>query len=77
MEKNTIDVRGVACPNNFVKIKLKLEMMKDGQILEVILDGGKPMSSVPGSIKEEGHKIIKKVEEFEDGYKIYIKVNNN
>ncbi|KXK30659.1 MAG: hypothetical protein UZ01_01328 [Candidatus Brocadia sinica] len=35
-----IDLRGVLCPINFVKTKLKLEMMDSGQILEVILDDG-------------------------------------
>lgn len=67
-----IDLRGVLCPINFVKTKLKLEMMESGQVLEVTLDDGEPMRNVPRSVKEEGHKIIK-VEGFEEGYKIYIK----
>ncbi len=69
-----IDLRGVLCPINFVKTKLKLETMEDGQVLEVTLDDGEPMRNVPRSIKEEGHKITK-VEKFGDGYKIYIKKN--
>ncbi len=67
-----IDLRGVLCPINFVKTKLKLEMMEGGQVLEVTLDNGEPMRNVPRSVKEEGHKIVK-VEKFGDGYKIYIK----
>ena len=47
-------------------------MMESGQVLEVTLDDGEPMRSVPRSIKEEGHKVIK-VEQFDDGYKILIK----
>ena len=54
-----LDLKGVICPVNFVKTKLKLEEMHDGQILEVIIDDGEPMQNVPRSIKEEGHKIIK------------------
>ena len=54
-----IDLRGVLCPINFVKTKLKLEMMESGQVLEVTLDDGEPMRNVPRSIKEEGHKVIK------------------
>ncbi|WP_347275016.1 sulfurtransferase TusA family protein [Candidatus Kuenenia sp.] len=69
---DTIDLRGVLCPINFVKTKLKLEMLDTGQILEVILDDGEPMRSVPRSIKEEGHKIIK-VENLDDSYRILIK----
>ncbi|OHB36184.1 MAG: preprotein translocase subunit TatB [Planctomycetes bacterium GWA2_40_7] len=69
-----IDLRGVLCPINFVKTKLKLEMMKSGQVLEVTLDDGEPMRNVPRSIKEEGHKVIK-VEQFDDGYKIFVRKN--
>lgn len=54
-----LDLRGVVCPINFVKTKLKLEEMDAGQVLEVILDSGEPIANVPRSIKEEGHKIIR------------------
>lgn len=67
-----IDLRGVLCPINFVKTKLKLEMMEEGQVLEVTLDDGEPMRNVPRSVKEEGHKIIK-VEKLGEDYKICIK----
>ncbi len=67
-----IDLRGVLCPINFVKTKLKLEMMDSGQILEVILDDGEPIRSVPRSIKEEGHRIVK-VENVENMYRLLIK----
>lgn len=67
-----IDLRGVLCPINFVKTKLKLEMMDSGQILEVILDDGEPIRSVPRSIKEEGHRIVK-VENVENTYRLLIK----
>lgn len=55
----TLDLRGVVCPINFVKTKLKLEEMKKGEILEIVIDPGEPMANVPRSIKEEGHKVIK------------------
>lgn len=54
----SLDLRGVLCPMNFVKTKLKLEEMESGQVLELILDDGEPMRSVPRSLKEEGHKIV-------------------
>lgn len=55
----TLDLRGVVCPINFVKTKLKLEEMDSGQILEIVVDPGEPMANVPRSIKEEGHRVIK------------------
>ncbi|MGQ3684202.1 MAG: sulfurtransferase TusA family protein [Candidatus Loosdrechtia sp.] len=67
-----IDLRGVLCPINFVKTKLKLDMMDSGQILEIILDDGEPMRSVPRSLKEEGHKIIT-VENLQGAYRLLVK----
>jgi len=57
--KDSIDLRGVKCPTNFVKTKLKLEALEPGDILEVLLDSGEPIANVPKSVKEEGHKIVK------------------
>ncbi len=68
----SMDLRGVLCPMNFVKTKLKLEEMETGEVLEVLLDDGEPMRSVPRSIKEEGHKVIH-VENIGKGYKLLVK----
>ncbi len=52
------DLRGVACPLNYVKTKLKLEMMEAGERLEVWLDAGEPIKNVPVSLRNDGHKIL-------------------
>jgi tRNA 2-thiouridine synthesizing protein A len=70
---SSLNLKGVKCPLNFVKLKLRLEEMKDGQNLEVILDDGEPIQNVPRAVKEEGHKIIK-VERGPDGsFRLMIK----
>ncbi|VAV83436.1 hypothetical protein MNBD_DELTA01-2032 [hydrothermal vent metagenome] len=56
--KESIDLRGVMCPMNFVKAKLKLEALDAGEVLEIVLDSGEPIQNVPKSIKDEGHKIV-------------------
>jgi len=53
------DLRGVACPMNYVKTKLKLEMMDEGEQLEVWLDAGDPIRNVPASLRNDGHKVLK------------------
>ncbi len=53
-----LDLRGVVCPINFVKTKLKLESMAEGTVLELVLDSGEPIQNVPKSLKDEGHKIV-------------------
>lgn len=62
----TLDLRGVICPYNFVKTKLRLETMTPGQVLEVFLDDGEPIRNVPQSVENEGHAILHR--EFVDSY---------
>ena len=59
----SIDLRGTACPYNYVKAKLHLEMMDIGQVLEVIVDDGEPRTHVPGSLKRDGQRILSVVED--------------
>jgi len=67
-----IDLRGVMCPYNYVKTKLKLEKMAIGQVLAVILDDGEAMQNVPRSVKEEGQTIIQQ-ERYLAGYRVFIR----
>ena len=53
-----LDLRGVICPYNFVKTKLKLETMEAGQTLSVILDAGDPIQNVPRSVSDDGHAVL-------------------
>jgi len=68
------DLRGVACPMNYVKTKLKLEMMDAGEQLEVWLDAGEPIKNVPLSLKNDGHKLLvqEPLEAAADHYRILV-----
>jgi sulfite reductase (ferredoxin) len=52
------DLRGVACPLNFVKAKLALEKVKPGEVLDVLLDNGESVRNVPDSFTEQGQKVL-------------------
>ena len=52
------DLRGVACPMNFVKAKIALENVAVGETLDVLLDAGAPTENVPVSFTEQGHQIL-------------------
>jgi TusA-related sulfurtransferase len=52
-----IDLRGTPCPLNFVRIKLKLQQMQPGELLEVWLDPGEPIEQVPDSLTMSGYRI--------------------
>ncbi len=61
-----IDITDVVCPVTFVKAKVALEEIEDGQILEIKLNDGEPIQNVPRSLKNEKHKILS-VDRNEDG----------
>ena len=54
----TIDLRGVCCPTNFVKAKLALEEIETGTVVQFLLDDGEPVKNVPRSLKGDGHKLL-------------------
>lgn len=56
---DTVDITDVVCPVTFVKAKVALEELDDGDILAVRMNDGEPVQNVPRSIKEEGHQILK------------------
>lgn len=53
-----IDLRGVSCPTNFVKAKLALEELANGETVRILLDDGEPVKNVPRSLKADGHKLL-------------------
>jgi tRNA 2-thiouridine synthesizing protein A len=53
----TLDLTGVLCPMNWVRARLELERMAPGERLELVLDPGEPLDSVPRSAREEGHLV--------------------
>jgi TusA-related sulfurtransferase len=67
-----LDLRGVICPYNFVKTKLKLETMEPGQVLSVLLDEGDPIRNVPRSVENEGHTVLAQ-ERVEKVYRVLIR----
>ena len=66
-----LDLRGVICPYNFVKTKLKLDTLEGGTQLAVLLDDGDPIHNVPKSILNEGHQVLSQ-EKVESYYRIVI-----
>lgn len=67
------DLRGVQCPINFVKTKMELATLKSGDVLEVLLDDGKPIENVPGSCRLEGHEILTEEQTADGHWKVHVK----
>ena len=52
-----LDLTGVPCPMNWVRTRLALEGLPAGERLDVLLDDGEPLRSVPLSAREDGHDV--------------------
>jgi tRNA 2-thiouridine synthesizing protein A len=67
-----VDITDVICPITFVKVKVAIEELEDGQILAVQLNAGEPLQNVPRSLKEEGHKVISAVSNDQGTYTLFV-----
>ncbi len=67
-----MDLCGVACPLNYVKTKMQLDKMNVDEVLEILIDSGEAIESVPRSVCEDGHEIIDS-KEIENYFKVTIK----
>ena len=54
----TLDITNDSCSITFVKIKLALESLAAGDILEILLSGGEAVKNVPRSLRAEGHRVV-------------------
>ena len=55
---DSLDLKGVACPFNYVQAKVRLETMDIGQLLEITIDDGEPIENVPVSLTNDGHEVV-------------------
>ena len=62
----TVAITDKVCPLTFVKTKVALEELDDGEVIAIRMNDGEPVQNVPRSVKEEGHQILKLVD-YEDG----------
>ena len=54
-----INIKGLVCPYTFVKSKIAIEDMEIGEILEILLDYEEASRSIPKSMEDLGHKVLK------------------
>jgi len=52
-----LDLRGTACPVNFIRARLALESLPSGGWLQIDLDGGEPEQMVTDGLRSEGHAV--------------------
>ena len=68
-----LDITKEHCPMTFVKTKLELAKIQQGDLLEILLKEGEPLDSVPKSSQEQGYEIVEISHVEKDIYKVIIK----
>ena len=53
-----LDLRGEVCPYTFVRTKLALEELADGDELILTLDHRPAFTNVPQALVEDGHRVL-------------------
>ena len=73
MNRINLDISKDHCPMTFVKTKLNLEQMEEGDILEILLSKGEPLENVPRTVTEQGFQVLETLQVKGDIYKVVIK----
>ena len=68
-----VDITDKVCPLTFVKTKVAIEELEDGEVLAVRMNDGEPVQNVPRSMKEEGHKVLKLTDNEDSTYTMYVR----
>jgi TusA-related sulfurtransferase len=68
-----VDITDKVCPLTFVKAKVAIDELDDGQVIAIRMNDGEPVQNVPRSMKEEGHQILKLVNNEDGTYTLVVK----
>src|SRR5271157_6211269 len=53
-----LDLRGVKCPLNWARAKVRLEQMARGEVLELTLDDPRGARDIPSAAEAEGYAVL-------------------
>ena len=70
---DTVDITDKVCPLTFVKAKVAIDELEDGEVIAIRMNDGEPVQNVPRSIKEEEHQILKLVNNEDGTYNLIVK----
>ena len=71
--RELVDITDKVCPLTFVKAKVAIDELDDGEVIAIRMNDGEPVQNVPRSIKEEGHQILKLVNNEDGTYNLIVK----
>ncbi len=54
----SLDLRGVKCPLNWARAKVRLERMRRHDVLELVLDDPRGVRDIPQAAEAEGYAVL-------------------
>jgi len=70
---DVLDLRGVRCPLNWAKAKVRLETLSRGADLELILDDPKGVRDIPRAAEAAGYAVLE-IEQRPNDWRLLIRV---
>ncbi len=68
-----IDITDVNCPITFVKAKVAIEELEEGELLQIHLNHGEPLENVPRSLTEEGHEVLERIDNGDGTWELIVR----
>ena len=69
----TLDVRGLASPEGYRKAVDRLKAMAEDEVLELSIDEGDALRTVPFGLRAEGHEILVSEPTTPNGVRLLVK----
>ncbi len=66
-----MDLRGVACPLNWAKAKVRLEQLERAEMLSLLVDDVRAVRDIPHAAEAEGYAVLE-VTEVDRAWRIVI-----
>ncbi|MBI5440393.1 MAG: sulfurtransferase TusA family protein [Deltaproteobacteria bacterium] len=53
-----LDITGDVCPMTLVRVRMAMDRVSAGGTIRIRMASGEPISSIPRTLKDEGHEIL-------------------
>jgi TusA-related sulfurtransferase len=57
-ESFDLDISGDVCPMTLVRVRMAFDRVPAGETFSVKMASGEPVSSIPRTLKDEGHQVL-------------------
>lgn len=69
---DTLDLIGVPCPENATRATLRLDLMDEGEVLEMLLSDTEATATFLANLEEEGYKVLSQTQRADGTWRVLI-----